>query len=398
MWLAGAMIPAVRPDRGNYPVCLRKASGSESCIFPRRTKAVSAPVGPLEKLPGMMSNAMGDWLPISAQDAAWNATSTTFGMPRGVRYLMRGAHLNEELGHSNAWLPVTHTMTTQHPLQVGLWFHYMRGCSDFAWNTGRTLLARNKCHASILLERRAHPKLPLNEAASRIASRLVAAVADPRFKLAWSPYTADQRLHLNVKATASMIASCAAGRWDVEGEDAADRKLAIQVLATNALDYLSGALLAGKLKNMLDTIQFSNQCDRGRESMPMCDGYVEIWDVRSLQDVGDMSSGRYDWLHAPEPPADRKAPYAYLNGSTCALAPGWPQCLACSESESELACSFKCNKAGTFVREHTKIDGYVRDIYNLTARFYDRQGVWGLTDRYRAQWHSLTMLAGRLNS
>lgn len=377
---------AVRPDRGNYPVCLRKASGSGSCIPPARAKAVSAAVGSLETLPSMMVNAVGDWLPITAQDAAWNATSTTFGMPRGVRHLVRRAHLNEELGRDNAWLPVTHTMTTQHPLQVGLWFHYMRGCSDFAWNSGRTLLARNKCHASIVLERRAF-HLPWSEAITSVAHRLVAAAAKPRFKPAWSPHGRDHSaVHLNVNTTASMIASCAAGRWDVKGEDDADRRLAMKVLETNALDYVSGAILAGKLNNTLDTIQFSNRCEKGSESMPMCDGYVEIWDVRSLQPGAQVTGD--DWVHAPDPPAGRMVPYATLDGSSCALAPGWPQCLACSESESARACAFKCNKAGTFM-EHAGIEGYVQTIYNLTSRFYERQGVWGLTQRYHAEWRRL---------
>ena len=65
-------------------------------------------------------------------------------MPRGVRYLEPAQTLNPELGQDDTWLPVTHTHTTQAALQVGLWFHYMRGCSDLMWNVGRTLLARKK--------------------------------------------------------------------------------------------------------------------------------------------------------------------------------------------------------------------------------------------------------------
>ena len=77
-------------------------------------------------------------------------------MPRGIRYLKaRRGHVNSELGLDGVWLPVTRTHTMQDGLQVGLWFHYMRGCSDFALEVGRTLLVRNKCEAAVLIEQRA---------------------------------------------------------------------------------------------------------------------------------------------------------------------------------------------------------------------------------------------------
>ena len=54
-----------------------------------------------------------------------------------------------ELGVEHAWLPVTHTVA---PHEYGLWFYYARGCSDMLWNVGRTILARNRCHAALILE------------------------------------------------------------------------------------------------------------------------------------------------------------------------------------------------------------------------------------------------------
>ena len=54
-------------------------------------------------------------------------------------------------------LPVSHarTLTEQNGQHAGIWFYYMRGCSDLLLDVGRTLIARNRCDAAILLEQRA---------------------------------------------------------------------------------------------------------------------------------------------------------------------------------------------------------------------------------------------------
>ena len=69
---------------------------------------------------------------------------------------------------------MTHTHTRQHPWQPGLWFYYMRGCSDFFWDVGRTLLVRNRCHLVLLLEHRAQG-VSIGAAAVRIARKLILA-------------------------------------------------------------------------------------------------------------------------------------------------------------------------------------------------------------------------------
>ena len=59
-----------------------------------------------------------------------------------------------ELGVDHAWLPVTH-LGGPHKGPTdsgGLWFYYARGCSDFLWDVGRTLLARNRVHLAVQLE------------------------------------------------------------------------------------------------------------------------------------------------------------------------------------------------------------------------------------------------------
>ena len=60
-----------------------------------------------------------------------------------------------ELGESDRWLPVVHTRDKKHDT-AGLWLYYARGCSDLAWNVGSTVLVRNRVHAAVELERRAH--------------------------------------------------------------------------------------------------------------------------------------------------------------------------------------------------------------------------------------------------
>ena len=59
-----------------------------------------------------------------------------------------------ELGIDGAWLPVTSVWTQRRPIGSGVWLYYARGCSDFAWSAGRTLLAKNRCDAAIQLQRR----------------------------------------------------------------------------------------------------------------------------------------------------------------------------------------------------------------------------------------------------
>lgn len=59
------------------------------------------------------------------------------------------------LGVDHALLPVTHIGGPKKgPTDSGgLWFYYAPGCSDFLWDVGRTLLARNRVHLAVELER-----------------------------------------------------------------------------------------------------------------------------------------------------------------------------------------------------------------------------------------------------
>ena len=59
------------------------------------------------------------------------------------------------LGRDHAWLPVTHIGGPRKgPTDSGgLWFYYALGCSDLLWDAGRTLLARNRVHLAVEIER-----------------------------------------------------------------------------------------------------------------------------------------------------------------------------------------------------------------------------------------------------
>ena len=103
-----------------------------------------------------------------------NETVNVFALPRGIRYVKIRPTINAELGIQHAWIPVSHTHTMQHPYQVGLWFYYMRGCSDFTWNAGRTVLVRNRCELAVLLERRlAARAITWDQAVLRVVRRLM---------------------------------------------------------------------------------------------------------------------------------------------------------------------------------------------------------------------------------
>ena len=310
--------------QGNRPVCIRKSEGDENCVTSRFDRTSVHPVAPLESLAPLMANlSVGSLLPLQREVIRYNETHAAFAVPRGMRFL--GAHnvfhtqadqLNEELGRDDVWLPVSHTMTTQHPLQVGLWFFYMRGCSDFMWNAGRTLLALNKCDAVIELERRA---LQATRAAAveSVARRIVAAVNQSTFEQAWTPF--ERRMcptsvnqssfgrrmggctQLPLKEVMDLLSSCGRGDFGDWRKSSSSlrtleriqdgRQIAIKVLDTNALDYVSAAILVDELsvrrdERPLDTIQFANRCQaRNPNDQPLigyCDGHVEIWDGAAL--------------------------------------------------------------------------------------------------------------------
>ena len=118
---------------------------------------------------------------------------------------------------------------------------------------------------------------------------------------------------------------------------------------------------------LLDTVQFTNQCASPED---VCDGNVELWDVRSLQHVEleplrILAQSREDRLRKQGGKVERIRPTGWdiwkaesairgstsfaspplfrrLNGSFCSLSQTWHQCVACAGSEAEKACLFGC--------------------------------------------------------
>ena len=211
-------LPIVR-DRTNRPICLLKEQSNSSCISPSKVDVETRNVMRMpwrEHLTPLMEDAFGGWTPGAESTFEWKASHRSFGMPNGMRYLATHSRVNNELGRDHAWIPVTRTRTQQDVAQVGLWFHYARGCSDFAWNVGRTLLVRNKCHGAIVLEQRAC-SCSWRVAVYRVARKLASASARLSFRkafLLW--YFADRQVSdvpLCVRELARGLDLCASGRY-----------------------------------------------------------------------------------------------------------------------------------------------------------------------------------------
>ena len=60
------------------------------------------------------------------------------------------------LARNETWLPVVHQRSASKVTagrDFGMWFYFALGCSDVYFNTGHTLTARNRLHATLLLAR-----------------------------------------------------------------------------------------------------------------------------------------------------------------------------------------------------------------------------------------------------
>ena len=142
-----------------------------------------------------------------------------WGLPPGLVLLrnVSSCEPNAELGRNHAWLPVTH-MTVG--MSEGLFFYYARGCSDLAWNAGRTLVARNRAHLSVLLSHLLLIGGPLRKSGDDSAKSLgwqhgVAQAA--AYVRRWAPRFVNHslsRVHLTRHATHARYYSAAAALLD----------------------------------------------------------------------------------------------------------------------------------------------------------------------------------------
>lgn len=358
------------------------------------------------------------------------STFSAFAFPRGARHLpVRHAvrSLNQELGINHNRLAVTHTHTQQHAWQPGLWFFYMRGCSDFMWDMGRTLLVRNRCHLAVMLEQRAH-RVKWTSAVMRVAKTLVLAANVS----AWSPelhklsstygvnamvigplkeivgsIEPDQNDMRTVTELARGLDRCARGNFSDLKSPASSIEQSLAGL--NTLDYLSAALLMRDLANeseqeKLDTIQMVNMCTQDSHPSALADGLctqpVELWDVRAIT---ARWSRRIQADNASAVSVPR--PWSSLNGSACTLSNSWPLCMSCRDSVSEQSCRYKCSQARrgkpsvlapqAATRQTLLYGPAIRsDVYPII----DRQGALGKGNAWRSVWEKVVNELPRVSS
>ena len=267
-------------------------------------------------------------------DPAWRLGFELYASPFDVRYLKNNScrQRNDELGVSHARLPVSHmaTFSERSGQHVGLWLYYMRGCSDLTIDVGRTLLARNRCDAAVLIEQR-RSQCTYAEAVKRVARSLrtlsygynareyaailrqaravfgrggaaeVSAVAAAGRAGAadGSAGAADGRTGVSDRSYEWLVRECAAGVYD---DGASDCTVALVDASTNytrvhawprrawalamaaahpALDEVSAAALRELVgtKWEIDTVQLVEQPQSNAITWA-----VEIWDVRLLAD------------------------------------------------------------------------------------------------------------------
>ena len=169
-WLPHASMP---PNRQQVePILTFKSSPSESsshifCLVDSDLTSLDIPCT-LHVAVDFLEVA---WRGARGGDRAGHRAISQAGIqPESAAEPQTGLHLGS-LGEGFARLPVLRTHTQADAVQLGVWFYYGSGCSDIFMDVGRTLLARNRCHAAVLLEQRAHGT-SWREALYRVAGRL----------------------------------------------------------------------------------------------------------------------------------------------------------------------------------------------------------------------------------
>ena len=254
----------------------------------------------------------------------------TYMAPGGIRFINAACEANGELGRDHAWLPVAHTSGGN---EVGMWFYYARGCSDFYWNSGRTLLVRNRYDLALRLHDLvavAHGGTLMEQSASNaIAAELLrshrvwALTLLQRVKT--SRYTHVQHYFRRNGASppdlGSIVLDAARGFYvnehgtsrrchcllndykegALQGKAKTRSRALAQVLLpdASALDILNARLLKRLCDTrwQLDTVQLSEQ-PAGHHSQGCTYHNVEIWDVRWLCLLASQQSE----TQAPEEP------------------------------------------------------------------------------------------------
>ena len=188
---------------------------------------------------------------------------------------------HESLGRNDSVLPVTHVRRRgeKNPQDSGIWLYFAQGCSDFGWNVGRTLLARNKQDAALMLQERvcACPRAAASRKVAKLvrihAAKYAASLASRNPASSASPEARIAALLEDAAAGCACRSTCSASR-------------AAKVANTHVYDAKLDIVLRLLLQQLppaaaIDTIQLWQQPQ----------GYVrdwslhatELWDVRHLR-------------------------------------------------------------------------------------------------------------------
>mgnify|MGYP006936354893 CR=1 FL=1 len=303
-------------------------------------------------------------------------TAAAFALPGALRFLDGiPCDPNAELGRSHARLPVTHMRAG--PAE-GKWFYYARGCSDFAWNVGRTLLVRNRYHLVVALEQQLRGG-SVADAVARASALLVqrfhkfSALAVGRargsghgymqryFQRPCSKLSGCQPTNVSFEGLVRDAASGMNAAYSLDDEKrltgchakgevlsradgcfgaCSDRAHALAyVLAGDgrALDTVNKHLLMQLCGTplQLDTVQLAQQ-PQGNGGIRW---FTEIWEVRSFCPPASVSE---EFL------------YSWPNGSRCEPSEPaqWKRCMSCRGSQLQRACRSLHPESGTdtFVR------------------------------------------------
>jgi hypothetical protein len=280
--------------------------------------------------------------PFSCTPPAGPGWGTLYALPPGLLY-NSGSICDEPdgtyttaLGRNHTYLSVTHVSRVMQRAW-GLWlYHVPESCSDLGWNSGRTLLAKNRCDLAITLEKHANGG-GVEDASERVAKSLLASAANLvrevfafSFAREHNKSTAVAHLGWLLRECASGVVQCTKIHESGKHCDAAcqGRSLPLLRIAShNALDRVSEALLRRSGGLGLDSAQLAAQPQGGGSFKTA----VEIWDLRSLfpeRQSRDRSSTPV---------------YAWANGSSCQLSSLFKYCFACAGSQLERACQQNCH-------------------------------------------------------
>ena len=283
-----------------------------------------------------------------------------------------------ELGIDGAWLPVTHTRDRTERHAGGIWLYYASGCSDLLWHMGRTLLARNRAHAAILIEQRLAGGSELeasqrvvawmtehNEAwlldrgarffgnASNILGGAARGILGTPECLLTAPFWPNGSLHVCACASTSKNRGMLKQLHAMSG-----------IIGHGALQMYAEAALA-KLRargNVWDTLQLSEQM-QGHGSRRWA---VEIWDIRYLPEHAPSILGRENRSkilrrHALRASALNMQSSLPQQASACEASnvSRADFCLACADSLLEGFCHKSANKLrshNTFLQKSAPTD------------------------------------------